>query len=241
MPIVQTTPPQSEPMTVAEARARLNIASAVSDPVVTSWIVAARQKIEKEYGLSMIEQTWSLVLDRFPHLNLNAYQNERQWWGDNNWGDNNWERYRFKPSDTDIRIPMEPLKPDAIQSVKYRNADDIEQTFDPANYRLVLADLNARLVLVPSKTWPITALASGVVSITFKAGYANANEVPELLKAALGLHIGYLRSLMGRDLFLSSDKVPGVREVGYTVGGGAEAATEGAVANLLREFRRPSL
>lgn len=239
MQLIRTAAPQSEPLSAAEARARLNISTSVTDPVVTSWITAARQKIEGDYGLSMIDQTWSLLLDHFPYsFNQNQLQEWPKWTSHWIWGDNQ-TPFSPRPPKTDIDIPMQPLTSSAIQSVKYLDADSIEQTMPASDYRLVLGALNSRLMLVDGKMWPMTALVNAAVNISFKAGYANAAAVPEIMKSAICLHIGYLRSLMGRDLFLSADKVPGVREIAFTVGGGAQTATEGAIASLLQEFRRP--
>jgi uncharacterized phiE125 gp8 family phage protein len=61
--------PAVEPLTVAEARARSNVGSNVSDEVVQAFITAARQTIDGAdgwLGRALITQTWRGGLDEFP-------------------------------------------------------------------------------------------------------------------------------------------------------------------------------
>jgi uncharacterized phiE125 gp8 family phage protein len=70
---------------------------------------------------------------------------------------------------------------DSITSIKYLDADDVQQTLDSANYTLKAyrdppeVELDADFLIPPSSD----------VVIRFKAGYADANSVPKLLKQAI--------------------------------------------------------
>jgi uncharacterized phiE125 gp8 family phage protein len=62
-------PPINEPLTAAEARARLNIGTEVSDEVMSAYITASRQQIDGAVGWlnrALITQTWRGHLDAFP-------------------------------------------------------------------------------------------------------------------------------------------------------------------------------
>jgi uncharacterized phiE125 gp8 family phage protein len=69
----------------------------------------------------------------------------------------------------------------AITSIKYLDADDVEQTLDPGNYTLKAyrdppeVELDEDFIIPPSSD----------TVIRFKAGYTDANSVPQLLKQAV--------------------------------------------------------
>ena len=60
------TPPASEPLTAAEAKLHSRITISADDALVTSDIIAARQKAEHITGRALMPQTWTLWLDAFP-------------------------------------------------------------------------------------------------------------------------------------------------------------------------------
>jgi uncharacterized phiE125 gp8 family phage protein len=66
MPFVLVAPPAAEPLTPAEVENHLRL-EAGADPVkVNSLILAARQHVERVTSRALVEQSWELVLDRFP-------------------------------------------------------------------------------------------------------------------------------------------------------------------------------
>ena len=58
--------PSEEPITLAEAKARLSINDNIDDADITSHIKAAREQGESHTARSFITQTLELALDRFP-------------------------------------------------------------------------------------------------------------------------------------------------------------------------------
>lgn len=66
MPLVLTSAPAREPVSLFEAKQYLRVDSAVEDPVVASLILAARLHIEGALDIAMLTQSWTLVLDRWP-------------------------------------------------------------------------------------------------------------------------------------------------------------------------------
>lgn len=66
MALVLTSGPASEPVTLSEAKAHLRIDGSNEDVLLTSLILTSRLHVEAALGLALINQTWMLVLDRWP-------------------------------------------------------------------------------------------------------------------------------------------------------------------------------
>jgi uncharacterized phiE125 gp8 family phage protein len=60
------TPPASEPVTLAEAKAHLRLEGTEDDTYVTALIQAARQHAEEVCWRGVVTQTWEVVLEHFP-------------------------------------------------------------------------------------------------------------------------------------------------------------------------------
>lgn len=79
-----------------------------------------------------------------------------------------------------IEIPLGPVQ--SVSSVKYYDADNIEQTVSSADYVVDLATNPQWIVRNSDTAWPATATGVNVVNITFVAGYAT---MPPAIKLAL--------------------------------------------------------
>ncbi len=66
MTLFRTVEPAVEPVTLAEVKAQLRIAHASEDTLLAGLIRAARDEVERATGVALIDQTWRLVLDRWP-------------------------------------------------------------------------------------------------------------------------------------------------------------------------------
>jgi uncharacterized phiE125 gp8 family phage protein len=66
MPLILTTPPAAEPVSLADAKAHLRITHSDDDTYLGKLITAARRAVESRTGLRLITQGWSLFLDRWP-------------------------------------------------------------------------------------------------------------------------------------------------------------------------------
>lgn len=66
MPSIQTSPPATEPVSLAEAKAHLRITHNDDDAYITTLIKTARASIEAQTGLGLISQGWSVFLDDWP-------------------------------------------------------------------------------------------------------------------------------------------------------------------------------
>lgn len=98
---------------------------------------------------------------------------------------------RFPKDKNQITIPLPPLQ--AVESIKFKNKDGIETTWEPENYIVDTVSQPGRVVLAYGKAWPSSVLqTANAISIRFTAGYGSAEEVPEKFKAAIKLMVAYL-------------------------------------------------
>ena len=66
MPLVLTSGPAVEPVTLAEAKAHLRVDGSAEDTLIASLIVTSRLHVEAALGLALITQSWSWFLDAWP-------------------------------------------------------------------------------------------------------------------------------------------------------------------------------
>lgn len=86
------------------------------------------------------------------------------------------------------RLPVVPLQ--AVTSIKYLDAADVEQTVDPAVYEPVLVGRRPFVRLKSGQAWPPARCVRDAVRVTVTAGYGAAAAVPAPVKQALLLLIG---------------------------------------------------
>ena len=66
MPLVLTSSPAVEPVTLAEAKAQLRVDGSAEDTLILSLIITSRLHIEAAMGLALITQSWSNFIDAWP-------------------------------------------------------------------------------------------------------------------------------------------------------------------------------
>jgi uncharacterized phiE125 gp8 family phage protein len=112
------------------------------------------------------------------------------------------------PSNGVITLPRPPLR--SVTSVTYTSDAGVTATLPATSYRVDTASEPGRIVLAPGESWPTVALDSGnPIAVTFEAGYANANSVPWIAKAAILLHVG--------DLYLNREATGAPVELSPTI------------------------
>lgn len=127
----------------------------------------------------------------------------------------------------------------AFVSVKYLDANGVEQTLDPSLYGVIGAqgaDI-ARLVLAYGGAWPALRSDREAVRVRYTAGYDADDPQLEAAKSAVALAVRNLRSLSARDLAISAENVPGVGSRNYIVSQTASQVMSGAVNALLQGYR----
>jgi len=66
MALALTSAPAVEPVSLAEAKAHLRVDEDAEDNLISALMTSARSWVERQYGLALITQGWSLYLDRVP-------------------------------------------------------------------------------------------------------------------------------------------------------------------------------
>jgi len=67
MALLLTTPPNAEPVALADVKAHLRLAITDDDDYITALITAARRVIESRYALALMSQSWAQFADAWPH------------------------------------------------------------------------------------------------------------------------------------------------------------------------------
>jgi len=232
------TAPAVEPLTVAEVRARLNIGTELTDPVIGALISACRQQLDGRdgwLGRALNTQTWDLVVDQFqgygPPIEKGFYP--RQYYQSDYYYQGGYgQPYRQSPG---IPIPLPPLQ--SVTSVKYLDSDGVLQTLDPATY-VTQNGAPSHIVLANGASWPSISTLPGSVIIRFIAGYGDkGSDVPETVRTAITLQVSHLRSLTEQNLYLSHEGVAGVLDQNWVVTANAGLELNGAAMALLQNLR----
>ena len=152
-----TSEPAAEPITAQDVQ-RAGIDG--SPATIEAFITASRQKVEAYLDRALITQSLRVVMNGFPY---GAF-----WLGGAGF----------------IKLPRAPLQ--SVESVKYFDIDDEEQTFASGKY-LVLTDYTPGLIQVKyGETWPTDTRAESVVQVNYTAGYGDdAEDVPQAIREAL--------------------------------------------------------
>lgn len=143
------TPATELPITLAEAKAQLNIEASFTDDdaLITSCIYAAGKYIENLLQQPLMEQVWELQLADFK---------------------------------TRILVQKKPV---TIDSIKYSDAANNEQTVATSNYQVITDTVPALIVFYSSYSFPVVRDERlDAVRIRFTSGYADATAVPEDIK-----------------------------------------------------------
>lgn len=70
MTLFRTVDPVLEPVTLADAKTHLRVTHSSEDSLIGSLVTAARQEVERQTGLALIDQDWRLILDDWPDANV---------------------------------------------------------------------------------------------------------------------------------------------------------------------------
>ncbi|MCB1522113.1 MAG: head-tail connector protein [Hyphomicrobiaceae bacterium] len=70
MAMVLTSGPAIEPITIEEAKAHLRIDGTSEDALIASLILTSRLHIEAALDLALVDQSWTLLLDRVPRSGI---------------------------------------------------------------------------------------------------------------------------------------------------------------------------
>ncbi len=181
MPLVQTSPPASEPLTTADVKSWARIDTADDDKLIGLLIRAARGFAETMLRRSLISQQWTAVLDAFPCSYLTGVP----------FG----QTFGIPPHAVLLERP--PIL--SLQSIQYVAMDGTTQTMPSSDYvdmtfgGTLRADNSMRITPRFGKIWPITLPQIGSVQINYTAGYGvAAASIPEPILTWMLYRVGAL-------------------------------------------------
>ena len=164
MPLVLVTPPASEPVSLAEAKAHLRVDHTDDEALIAALVTAARDLVESSTGRVLVTQTWRLDLAGFP---AGAGEIELP-----------------KPPCASVTSVAYTDPSGASQTLAGSDWTLVSDTGPRA--------AAARLMPTSGTVWPVTQDIANAVRITFVAGYGAASAVPKSLNAVLLLLLGDL-------------------------------------------------
>jgi len=127
----------------------------------------------------------------------------------------------------------------ALTSVKYDDTAGVEQTLvADTDYRVfgLNGHHKARVSPVYNGAWPVARSDDESVRIRYVCGYATT-AMPKPIVSAVALGVRNLIATGERNLYLSSEEVPGVRTRSWIVSENAEKVLRRAFENLLSIYR----
>jgi len=160
--LMVVTPPSGLVISLNDAKRHLRFTSQEEDPVIRRLIKAATTWIEDFTHRQLLPATFRQEFECFP-----------------------------SSSSDPIKILRPPLQ--SVTSVQYYDEDGTLQTWDPAEYQVDVVSEPGRLMPLPNYSWPSTQSGRfGAVQVTFVAGYATKDLIPENIISAMLMLIGSL-------------------------------------------------
>lgn len=184
--LIETTPPASEPVTLAEAKAHLRVMHNSDDAAITAHITAARQMCEQHTGCAFINRTLKLYLDRWAGSPLSG------WW------DGVLEGADIAPNADALVLPKPPLQ--SVTAIRTYDAAGVASVFSASNYLVDAVSRPGRVVLADGAAPPLPARKINGIEIEFVAGFGTtASSVPQALRQAVLQLVAYLYENRGDD------------------------------------------
>jgi uncharacterized phiE125 gp8 family phage protein len=158
------TPPEDEPVSVAEMKAQINVTHDEDDALIALQLLAARVWVEAITGRSFITTEYTYKLDGFPYDGRNPWQYL--------------EVLRYE-----IALPRAPVL--AVSKLEYIDPDgELQELVLGTDWKADTDRVPGRLYPASGKTPPATIAEPGSVIVTFEAGADEPEEVLEPLKLA---------------------------------------------------------
>jgi len=159
--------PQSEPVSVAEAKAFCKISFPDDDALFAGLIQAAREYAETWTGRSLAQRQWVMVLDSHPYY-TDTVQSQLayppSYYSLPRYSTTLWNYSQA------IKVPYPPLK--SVDSMRYIGADGNAVTLhQDVDFVLDRITEQARIFPLPGQYWPADLYVANSVEVTFTAGF----------------------------------------------------------------------
>lgn len=181
MSLILVSPPASEPIELADAKAHLRIDDATEDSYVATLIAAARAFVEGDTGLAFMSQQWLYVADSFPYSGYWPY-------GYASDGAFAYANSGYNAYDDTIKLFRAPLI--SVQSIQYIDSTGVTQTLASNQYTVLTSSKVGEIALAYGCFWPFTRPVRNAVSVAFTAGYSDMSLIPPNYIGAMYLLIG---------------------------------------------------
>lgn len=173
-----TTPPASEPVTLAEAKAHLRVSIDDDDDLISELIATARELCELWTSRAFLTTTFRLTLNRFPGQLFDPWGVFR-----------NTER---EPYGVLFPIPIPVADLISVTSLSYVDVNGSTVVLDPSLYQ-VETGAPGRVYPAYGRTWPASRIQAEAITIVFVAGFtADPAQLPKRVKAAIKLLVSHL-------------------------------------------------
>lgn len=153
-----TVAPASEPVTAAQAKLQAKVDYSTEDSLIAIYIQAARELVEKKMGIALLPQTIQEKHSAWPlATRLNPYRA--------------------------IRLHRYPLR--AVSSVGYLDENGDAQVLDSSTYVVSGTSYPPMIAPANGQEWPDVLEQVGAITITYTAGYDDADSVPADIRQAI--------------------------------------------------------
>lgn len=205
MPLLLVTPPTVEPITLAQAKTHLRVDVTDDDALITDLIAAARQYAEGICRRAFCTQSWKLVLDTWPSPGMNI--SSANWYGPN-WGNSPGPLTTTRPDGfTGYEIIPGVAQVQSVESVKYIDANGVQQTLDPTTYKVDVVSPMGRVVPAYGTSWPSARNEINAIEVAFTSGYGDETKVPAGIKKWMLIRVGTMYENREELAILSRGKV----------------------------------
>lgn len=170
------TAPVSEPIPLEDAKEHLRVDDANEDAYIASLIQVARDYVEGVTGLAFVSQQWLYTADQFPYSGYWPY-------GYGSYGAFAYATSGYNSYDDTIKLYRAPLI--SVQSITYIDPTGNTQTLASNQYTVLTSSTCGEIALNYGCYWPFTRPVRNAVNVTFTAGYASVDLIPESYLGAI--------------------------------------------------------
>lgn len=159
--------PESEPVSVADAKTFMRIADTDQDSIIAILISAAREYAENLTGRALAQRDFALVLDSHPYY-TDTIQSQLayppSYYSLPRYSTTLWNYSQM------IKLPYSPVK--AVKSMRYIDSTGVAVTLNQdADFILDRISEPARIFPQAGQFWPADLYVPNAVEIVFTAGY----------------------------------------------------------------------
>jgi uncharacterized phiE125 gp8 family phage protein len=185
--LVVETPPNTEPVSLDEAKNFLRVTNDNDNDLITGLIVAAREYCEMFTSRSFVNKGYRQSLDAPPYFTDSMVSQQSYppaYYALPQYATTLWNYSQM------IKLMRSPVV--SVDSIKYTDTNNAEQTLSAGSDFVVDTDSEpGRIFPKPGQYWPPVAYVPNAFRIHFTAGFGDdSSDVPQCVRAAMLQLIG---------------------------------------------------